>query len=147
MGLKVREKPQGSGVWWIFIDHQGKRKAKKVGDKRTAVAAAKKIEAKLVLGDVGLMEEKEIPPAFSNYAAIWISSTVPATCKPSTLSDYQSILKHHVLPVFGNTPVTEITRLDVKRFLTDKINAGFAASTVNPHEELPLWCPQPGYRR
>jgi integrase len=51
MGVKVREKPPGSGVWWIFIDHNGKRKAKKVGcDKKLALEAAKKIEAKLTLG-------------------------------------------------------------------------------------------------
>ena len=37
MGVRVREKVKGSGEWWIFIDHQGKRKAKKVGrDKRLA---------------------------------------------------------------------------------------------------------------
>jgi hypothetical protein len=32
MGVKFREKPVGSGIWWIFIDHQGKRKAKEVGE-------------------------------------------------------------------------------------------------------------------
>lgn len=132
MGVKVREKPPGSGVWWIFIDHNGQRKAKKVGkDKRLALEAAKKIEAKLTLGDVGLLDrEKPEDPQFNKYSDIWISSTVPATCKPSTLCDYQSILKQHVLPIFGNRPVTEISRLDVKKFLQDKTNAGFAASTV-----------------
>ena len=39
MGVKVKERPKGPGTWWIFIDHQGKRKAKKVGrDKRLALA-------------------------------------------------------------------------------------------------------------
>lgn len=48
MGVKIREKPKGSGVWWIFIDHRGKRKAKKVGrDKKLARDVARKIEAKL----------------------------------------------------------------------------------------------------
>jgi integrase len=130
MGVKVREKPPGSGVWWIFIDHQGKRKAKKVGDKKTAAEAAKKIEAKLTLGDCGLMEESQQVPPFSRYADIWISSTIPATCKASTLRDYQTMLKRHVLPVFGKTLVTELSRLDVKKFLQDKTNAGFAGSTV-----------------
>jgi integrase len=52
MGVKVREKKKGSGVWWIFIDHQGRRKAKKVGkDKKVAENIAKKVEAKLALGD------------------------------------------------------------------------------------------------
>ncbi len=56
--------------------------------------------------------------------------TVPATCKPSTESDYKGILKNHVLPVFGKTPVNEINRLMVKNFLMKKITDGFASSTV-----------------
>lgn len=101
MGVKVRERPEGSGVWWIFIDHQGNRKAKKVGkDKKLAHEVVKKLEAKLTLGDVGL-PDKEAVPKFSKYADIWIASTVPATCKASTLRDYQSILKHHVLPILA----------------------------------------------
>ena len=55
---------------------------------------------------------------------------IPATCKPSTLSDYQGILKNHVLPKFGKTQVNEITRLMVKSFLMKKFNEGFASSTV-----------------
>ena len=43
MGVKVRERPKGSGVWWVFIDYQNKRKAKKIGrDKRVARDVAKK---------------------------------------------------------------------------------------------------------
>ena len=60
MGVKVREKTKGSGVWWIFIDHQGRRKAKKVGkDRRIALEVAKKVEAKLILGEMGLVEKNE----------------------------------------------------------------------------------------
>ena len=28
MGVKVREKVQGSGIWWVFINHQGDRESK-----------------------------------------------------------------------------------------------------------------------
>jgi len=31
MAVNIREKPKGSGVYWIFINHQGKRKSKKIG--------------------------------------------------------------------------------------------------------------------
>ena len=59
MGVKVREKTKGSGIWWIFIDHRGRRKAKKIGkDRKVAESIAKKVEAKLVLGDMGLVENK-----------------------------------------------------------------------------------------
>ena len=132
MGVKVREKKKGSGVWWIFIDHQGRRKAKKVGrDKKVAENIAKKVEAKLALGDMGLVENKTVAAAtFEEYANTWKTLTVPATCKPSTVSDYQGILKNHVLPVFGKTTVNEINRFMVKRFLMKKITDGFASSTV-----------------
>jgi integrase len=49
MGVKVRERIPGSGVFWIFIDHNGRRKAKKVGSEAAALAVAKGIEARLVL--------------------------------------------------------------------------------------------------
>ena len=49
MAVKVRERPKGSGVYWIYIDHKNYRKAKKIGkDKRLALEVAKKIQAKLI---------------------------------------------------------------------------------------------------
>ena len=49
MGVKVKEKIKGSGVWWLFINHNGRRKSKRIGSQAAARAAAAKIEAKLVL--------------------------------------------------------------------------------------------------
>ena len=59
MGVKVREKPKNSGVWWVFINHQGRRKAKKIGNKRAADEVAKKIEAKLALSGMNLLGDKK----------------------------------------------------------------------------------------
>ena len=39
MGVTVRQKEKGKGKpWWVFINHDGKRHAKKVGDKAAAEA-------------------------------------------------------------------------------------------------------------
>jgi hypothetical protein len=135
MGVKVREKPKNSGNWWIFIDHQGRRKAKKIGrDKRVALEVAKKIEARLVLGDMKLISDNSIQKSevstFEEYATTWIKVTVPATCKPSTLKDYEIILNKHVLPEIGKKPVNEISRLMVKQSLMKKINQGYAKLKV-----------------
>ena len=133
MGVKVREKTKGSGNWWIFINHKGKRGSKKIGrDKKVALAMAKRIEAGLILGEASFNNDKKEKnyPFFEEYAGTWIQVIIPATCKPSTLSDYQGILKNHVLPKFGKAPVNEITRLMVKSFLMKKFNDGFASSTV-----------------
>jgi len=75
-------------------------------------------------------EIKSIVPDFDLYAANWIGVTVPATCKPSTESDYKGILKNHVSPIFGKIPVSQISRLMVKNFLMKKVNDGYASSTV-----------------
>lgn len=130
MGVRVREKPPGSGIWWIFIEHQTKRKSKKIGNnKKLAKEVAKKIEAKLVLGDFGLDNGKSIP-LFKEYADSWIEKTVPATCKETTTSDYQAILDNHVLPVFRGYRIDGITEGQVKDFLFNKVTAGFAYSTI-----------------
>ena len=51
MGVQVRQK---GGKWYVFINHQGQRKAKCIGsDKRVAVQVQKQLEAKLALGGVG----------------------------------------------------------------------------------------------
>jgi len=133
MGVRVREKVKGSGEWWIFIDHKGKRKAKKVGrDKRLAKEAAKKIEAKLTLGDCGLLinEENKVP-TFGDYARRWLAVTVPATCKPSTARDYNHFLFNHVMPELENVLVSDINRLQIKTLLMEKANSGLSASSIN----------------
>ena len=71
MAVKINQRPKGSGIWWIFINHQGKRKAKKIGrDKRLAQEVAKKIEAKLLLNDVGLLQDDKKTATFKRYAEI-----------------------------------------------------------------------------
>ena len=53
MGVKVRERP-GKG-WYVFIDWEGKRKAKAFGkNKALAKKFAEQLEAKLKLGTIGI---------------------------------------------------------------------------------------------
>lgn len=122
MGVKVRERPRGSGIYWIFIDHQNKRKSKKIGrDKQLAKKAAKKIEAKLVLGDLDLLNRPEKQITFSEYAQQWLQGYVATTLKYSTYKGYNSILNNHLLPKFGKDSLPSITREKIKRFLLNKI--------------------------
>ena len=51
MGVVTREKVKGSGIWWVFVNHQGQRRARRVGDRKTAEAVAIQLRARLVLGD------------------------------------------------------------------------------------------------
>ena len=51
MGVTVREK---NGAWWLFINHEGRRKSKRVGPgaegRKAAKLAAGKIQARLPWG-------------------------------------------------------------------------------------------------
>jgi integrase len=118
MAVKVRERPKGSGDWWIFIDHQGTRKAKKIGkDKKLAMEAAKKIGAKLALGDMGIMEDQPKTPTFKEYAETWLHGYVKSLRRQSTFERYQDVLRRHVYPTLGSRPIDKIGRGEIRELL------------------------------
>ena len=133
MGVRVRERPKGSGIYWIFIDHQGKRKAKKMGrDKRLAQEAAKKIEAKLILGQMGLGSDPVVP-TFNQFAETWLAGYGKTALKYSTLESYRNELRNHLKPYFGKKRLDEITRAEVKQFIYDDLGKGLSPATVKNH--------------
>jgi integrase len=123
MGVRVRERPKGSGIWWIFINHKGKRKAKKIGkDKRLARDVAKKIEAKLTLGEIGIEQINSKCPTFKEYAESWLS--LPNDRKESTNLDYAMNLQRHVYSCFGDVRVDRIRRKDIKLLFDGLLSKG-----------------------
>jgi len=132
MAVKVREKVKGSGEWWLFIDYKGKRKAKKFGrDKRKASDAAKQIEAKLVLGDFGLLEAPASKkPTFEEYANIWLEDYIRPLRRQSTYERYGDMLKRHVFPTFGKIPIDEIKRSEIRNLILKKSKDGLSRSMI-----------------
>ncbi len=91
MAVRVRERPKGSGDWWVFINHQGKRKSKKIGkDKRLAREVAEKIKAKLVLNELSIVKINSKCPTFKEYAEMWLC--LPHDRKESTQQNYKRYL-------------------------------------------------------
>jgi integrase len=130
MGVVVRQKVRGKGEsWWVFVSHDGKRTSRRVGPRKAAEAVAREISAQLQLGKFDF-QPKQAAPNFKAFAKTWFKTTVKATCKPSTASDYKGILKNHLYPAFKNTPITELNRGKIKEFLLGKLNEGFSHSTV-----------------
>ena len=132
MGVKVREKPKGSGIWWVFVDHQGKRKAKKIGtDKKLADDVARKIGARLTLGDLDLSKpEEERVPTFREYAALWLEGYVKPLMKPATYQRYEVILRKYLNPAIGSMLVTEIKRADIRALLLKLHRQGQSRSSI-----------------
>jgi len=143
MGVKVKERPKGSGIWWVFIHHRGKRRAKKIGkDKRLAREIAMKIEAKLALGEMGLdPDKKKRVPTLKEYVEGWqdeagefflgwYEKVGKLSLKTTTRMGYRRILDVEILPRFGSKPLDEITSRMIGDFLASRINEGWRSATA-----------------
>ena len=134
MAVKVRER---NGKWWVFIDHQGKRKAKCIGrSKRAAHQAADKIEAALTLGQLNLQEKRR---PFSAYFREWLDTYVKAHCKESTLDKYEKMFRLYLAPVFGDRDLGTITLDDVRKLVYGELAKGkrknYVSSIIMPMGE------------
>jgi integrase len=124
MGVKVKE---WKGAWWLFIDHQGKRKAKRVGvgktGKRSAEQAAIQIQAKLAEGGLSALEpaDPQAVPSFKEYAERWLTEAIRPHRKPRTEEYYRQIVDNHLQPIFGASPLNRITPADVRTFIAQKL--------------------------
>jgi len=131
MSVTVREKVKGSGVWWLFVNLRGKRKAKKIGkDKKLAVDIASKIKAKIVLGEYNINESKINTPTFREYADKWLYGYIKEIRRDSTFQRYEGILKTYVEPAFGNIPTDELKRGQIKEFIIALNKKGMSASSI-----------------
>jgi len=131
MGVKVRERPKGSGVWWVVIDHQGKRKSKKIGnDKRLANEIAKKIEAKLTLGDLDLEADKEKIISFEDFSRLWLEEYIKPLRRQSTYERYRDMLNRHVYPFLGDKPIDQIKRKEIRNLILIKNKKGLSRSML-----------------
>ena len=127
MGVKVRERK--AGEWWVFIDYNGDRRAKKVGSKRAAAELAKDIEKKIAAAEFQI-RAPEVPKTFKEYAENWMKVHVALNLKTATFESYRNNLDLHLYPVFGDMTMDTITRDAIRHFCADKIEAGYARESV-----------------
>jgi integrase len=130
MGVKVREKPKGSGIYWIFINHNSRRKSKKIGmDEKLANEVAEKIKAKLVLGEMSIEKMEEPCSTFKEYAELWLS--LPHDWKEATRDSYNLNLNKHVYPALGKSRINDIRRKDLKAFFDNLLISGLSPGTIS----------------
>lgn len=127
MAVKIRRR---KGAWWVFIDHKGKRKAKRIGTSKSAAEeVAGKIAARLKLGDAGILDEKPSRP-FDAYCERWLKTYVKTHCKLSTQTRYESAARLYLLPRFGSRDMTKIGREEIKQLVYDLYTQDKSINTV-----------------
>jgi len=125
MGVIVREKVKGSGEWWVFINHQGRRRSKKIGDKRAANAVKRKVEARLAKRDLGMIREQ--CPTVAKYGREWLDSPL-REWTDSTRSNHGGVFELHIKPTLGSKRLDEIKRKDVKALISEVRNKGLSSA-------------------
>src|SRR4051812_49363995 len=104
------------GDWWIFINHGGKRRSKKIGDRDTAHEVAKQIRLRLAAGDLNVLASQE-SPIFRTYATKWLEAG-EGVRKASTHRFYTFNLNLHIFPVLGDKRVSSLKRADCRDLMT-----------------------------
>ena len=116
------------GAWWIFINHRGRRKAKRIGDRATARRVGQAIRERLALGDLNL-DLSDAGSRLQPYAERWLEN-VTVSLKASTVAFYRGNLTLHVFPALGTRLVSSIRRADCRQVIADCRAKGLALTTV-----------------
>ena len=127
MGVKVHQRKDKPG-WWVTIHHKGQRKKKSFGsNKALANEFARKLEARLKLGEVGISVKAGL--TLKAYTTTWLEH-IQHTRKPSTRDDYGKRLEHDIFPLLGSIDLQDVTRERVKALALAGMKKGQAPKTV-----------------
>jgi integrase len=129
MGVKVRER---NGAWWIFIDHYGQRKARRIGagapGKKAAQQVAQQIQARLTLGETAFGSHSA-GITLEAYAETFLQR-IQHTRKPSTHGGFQQTLTQNIKPMLGHLDLQAVSREKVKSLAMAGLDKGQSPKTV-----------------
>jgi len=132
MAVRIREKPKDSGVWWVFINHQGTRKSKKIGtDEDTARQVAEKIKARLLLNELRVEKINKKCPTFQEYACLWLEDFVQQTLRTTTYQRYSGMLENHIKSSLGGLYLDQVKRSDIRNTLLSIYKKGLSKSSIS----------------
>ena len=118
---------------WMGVAHVGYNEAGK--PLRKYVSAKKRMEVVNKLKDLrrkiddGLLvkdEDVKVTELFER----WFDDVMRHQIAPSTFSNYQTVVRMHILPRLGNKKIVELNVNDVDKLLSQKADSGLSASTV-----------------
>jgi integrase len=128
MGVLVREKVKGSGEWWVFVNHNNKRRSRKVGDKRTANGVKKGIEKEIAKGTWDTEEGSKLP-TLAVQGQKFIDSPLRKWSE-RTHRESQIVFDNHVKPALGKKPIDEIKPRHVKELLASVLGKGLSSASA-----------------
>jgi integrase len=125
-GRRVKSPRFGQGQQWRarYYDAAGKQHAKHVNRKQDAETWLTSVTADLLRGTY--IDPKRADTTVQEYAAQWL---VSQHARATTLAQYESYLRNHILPVFGSKRLGQVTPTMVRGF-TKTLADTLAPTTV-----------------
>ncbi len=99
-------------------------------------------QAREVLKDHNLQQSaRETQPEPKITVAEWLEEWMDTIIRPNraatTAYSYQRIIENHLLPVFGDTPLDEVTPAEIQKYYVDMMRLkGLCSNTVRRHHDL-----------
>ncbi|MCP4085030.1 MAG: hypothetical protein GY745_08270 [Actinomycetia bacterium] len=125
--IQSRTTPSGERRWDVYYrGPDGKQRKKAFKRKVDAQRYANTVEADIVRHD--WVDPQRGRDPFGNWAEKWIGTTTHL--KPKTRESYESILRNHLIPEFGDRAIGSIDHPEVLSFLSRLASDGRGAGTV-----------------
>jgi integrase len=133
MSMAVQQRPD-DGRWRIdfrFNDQRIRRNSPE-NSKKGAMAYEALLRSRLARGlPITPEEEKNSTMTFREFGNYWHKTSVMVNNKPTTARAKRTHMDLHLFPMIGSKPLDEISRSDIERIKTTKINQGLSPKTVN----------------
>jgi integrase len=116
------------GVAHVGYDSSGKPLRKYVSSKKRpeVVKQLKELRRRIDDGQILKTGDVNVTELFER----WFNDVMRHQIAPSTFSNYQTVVRLHVLPVLGRKKLVELTVNDVDKLLSLKTDGGLSPSTV-----------------
>ena len=135
-GLLLEVRATGGKTWYLtYVNQRGQRRQHRIGDLRDvslgqARTLADRYRQSVAIGDDPSEQAARLKriPTFADFVDLQFLPHIKLS-KRSWKCDY-SLLRCHILPAFGATPIDAIERSDVLAFQLAKLEEGLAPGTV-----------------
>lgn len=140
MSVSKRKDKDGKNRWLVRVESPdpvtGKRRRVTVGTYRTKREAERE-EAKAITerdrGTLLLPDRTTVGELLDK----WLAVDVPRTVRPENIVNYETIIRKHLKPAFGNVQVRKLTVERVEGLYADLQTAGYSTSLIrNVHLRL-----------
>lgn len=119
--------------WWVDFRWGGQRIRKRspVNTRAGAAEYEAVLRGRILKGEPLDATARLASPCFEDFAATWLTTDVCTNNRPSAVRSKRSILRNHLVPVFGAKLLSEITRGEIEKFKASRVSSGLSPKTIN----------------